>query len=193
MQTDRPESKQPLPEDAKKVFKGKIFDVYQWEQEQFDGSFETFEKLKRMDTAMVVPVTIDKKIILTKQEQPGKAPFLGLAGGRLEEGEDPIYAASRELLEETGHKATEFDLLKAFQPVSKIDWVVYTYVARDCERVADLNLDAGEKIELLFLDFDEFIDISLTDAFWEWELKTEIMMAKINNKMDEFRVRILGE
>lgn len=35
-----------LPPQAKKVFTGQIFDVYQWEQEMYDGSFETFEMLK---------------------------------------------------------------------------------------------------------------------------------------------------
>ena len=31
-----------LPEQAKKVFDGEIFDVYQWDQEMYDGSTETF-------------------------------------------------------------------------------------------------------------------------------------------------------
>ena len=35
-----------VPKQAKRVFKGVIFDVYQWEQEMFDGTKEIFEKLK---------------------------------------------------------------------------------------------------------------------------------------------------
>lgn len=61
------------------MFKGVIFDVYQWEQEMFDGTTQTFEKLKRPDTIMVIPVTEDGKIILTEQEQPGKKPFISAA------------------------------------------------------------------------------------------------------------------
>ena len=42
--------KQQLPKNAKRVFKGKIFDVYQWDQKMFDNSVEIFEKMKRTDT-----------------------------------------------------------------------------------------------------------------------------------------------
>ena len=46
MEIQRPKSKQPIPENAKRVFKGIIFDVYQWEQELYNGSKAVFEKLK---------------------------------------------------------------------------------------------------------------------------------------------------
>ena len=66
-----------MPENAKCVFKGEIFDVYQWEQEMYDGTKATFEKLKRPDTVVVFPVLPDGQIILTEQEQPGKKLFVG--------------------------------------------------------------------------------------------------------------------
>jgi len=56
MKIDRPTSKQPLPENAKLVFKGVVFDTYQWEIDGYDGSKKTFKKLKRPDTAMIIPV-----------------------------------------------------------------------------------------------------------------------------------------
>ncbi|HEY4513381.1 MAG TPA: hypothetical protein VJH06_02610 [Candidatus Paceibacterota bacterium] len=82
MDIQRPISKQPIPDDAKRVFKGVIFDVYQWEQEMYDGTKAIFEKLKRPDTVVVFPVLPDGKIILTEQEQPGKKPFIGATGGQ---------------------------------------------------------------------------------------------------------------
>ena len=130
MKITRPISKQPMPENAKLVFKGVVFDTYQWEIDGYDGSKKTFEKLKRPDTAMVVPVTEDGKIILGIQEQPNKPLFTGLIGGRFDEGEEPLEVAERELLEETGYKAKEWLLLDAVQPVSKIDWAVYTFIAK---------------------------------------------------------------
>ena len=36
MEIIHPISEQPIPENAKKVFSWKLFDVYQWEQELFD-------------------------------------------------------------------------------------------------------------------------------------------------------------
>jgi 8-oxo-dGTP pyrophosphatase MutT (NUDIX family) len=184
----KPQSKQPLPDNAKRVFKGIIFDTYQWEIEAYDGTKKTFEKLKRPDTVMVIPVTEDGKIILTKQEQPGKKPFIGSAGGRVDEGEEPLEAAKRELLEETGHEAKEWLLFDAIQPVSKIEWAVYTFIAKGCKKAAEQNLDGAEKIELLFVDFDEFIRIVLHDEFGDLELKVKILEAiQDSNKLTEIR------
>src|SRR3989344_90768 len=104
MEIKRPKSKQPIPENAKRVFRGVIFDVYQWEQEMYDGTRTIFEKLKRPDTVVVFRVLPDGKIILTEQEQPGgKGPFIGATGGRVDEGEDILAVAKRELLEESGY------------------------------------------------------------------------------------------
>jgi len=48
MQIKKPVSSQPIPEDAKKVFKGEIFDVYQWELEGYDGKMRIFEKINEI-------------------------------------------------------------------------------------------------------------------------------------------------
>ncbi len=150
MNIKRPESKQPLPENATRVFKGVMFDTYQWEQELFDGTKATFEKLKRPDTVVVFPILPDGKILLTQQEQPGKQPFIGATGGRVDEGEDTVAAAKRELLEESGYEAEEFILWDAQHPTSKIDWVVYTFIAKGLKKVADVfgvSLIGGDSVK----------------------------------------------
>ena len=73
MDIQRPQSKQPIPPHAKRVFKGVIFEVYQWEQEMFDGSVETYEALKRADTAQVI-ATRRNKILIPLEEQPRREP-----------------------------------------------------------------------------------------------------------------------
>jgi len=181
----RPASKQPIPDYAKKVFDGVMFDVYQWEQELFDGTKTTFEKLKRPDTVVVFPITDDGKIILTEQEQPGKEPFIGAAGGRVDKGEDILAAAKRELLEETGCEASEYILWDARHPTSKIDWVVYTFIAKGVKKVADLNLDAGEKITLKPVSVDEFIEIGIGEKFVEKEIVSKLYEAKLDLKKKE--------
>lgn len=186
-----PKSKQPIPEHAHKVFSGVIFDVYQWEQELFDGSTETFEKLKRPDTVVVFPITNDGKIILTKQEQPGKEPFIGAAGGRLDPGEDVLSAAKRELLEETGYEAGEFVLWKAEQPISKIEWSVYVFIARKLKKVADLSLDAGEKIEIMPVDFDTFLEIAMQPNFYEQEVYRDVVEAHLDEEKKQTLQKLL--
>src|SRR3989338_6582771 len=152
-------SKQPIPDHAEKVFSGTVFDVYQWQQKMYDGSYSTFEKLKRADTVVVIPVTQDSQIILIEEEQPEKKPFLGIPGGRVEQNEDVLEAAKRELLEETGFSTGDFELWGSEQPFSKIEWAVYTFIAKGCVKNADLKLDVGEKIKLRPVSFEEFVDL----------------------------------
>lgn len=190
----KPKSVQPMPETAKKVFDGIIFDVYQWEQKMFDGTTQTFEKIKRPDTVIIFPVLPDGKILLTKQEQPGKDPFIGAVGGRVDEGEEVLEAAKRELLEESGYEAGEFVFWKSEQPVGKIEWSVYIFVARNLKKVADLHLDAGEKIELMPVEFEEFLKIALEPNFYEQEIYRDVVEATLDlKKKSDLRKFILGK
>jgi ADP-ribose pyrophosphatase len=181
MNVERPKSEQPIPEHAKCVFKGEIFDVYQWEQKMFDGSTAIFEKVKRPDTVIVFPVLENGKILLTKQEQPGgRRPFIGAAGGRVNKDEEILAAAKRELLEETGCTAEEFVLWKSLQPQIKIEWAVYVFIGKGAKKVAGLSLDAGEKIETVEVTFDEFMDMARQDNFYEGEVVTDILAATLD-------------
>ncbi len=175
MDIKRPLSKQPIPINAKRVFKGEIFDVYQWRQKLFDGSFATFEKIKRADSVNVIPITKEGKIILTQQEQPGAKPFIGVLGGRMDKGEKSLDTARRELLEESGYKAKKFILWDVVQPYSKIDWAVYTFIAKDCERVKEPEMDPGERIKLLYLSFDEFLKVLTREDYRDSEIVLKVL------------------
>ncbi len=189
----RPPSPQPIPPHAKKVFQGKIFSVYQWEQKMFDGSIKIFEKIKRPDTVNVFPVTPEGKIILTQQEQPGREPFIGAAGGIIDSGEDPLSAAKRELLEETGYETEEFILWYAVQRQTKIDWVIYTFIAKKLKKVSDLKLDSGEKISLLEVTFDEFIRLTTQDNYRDGEIALKIFQLQNQpQKFSQLRQLFLG-
>ena len=193
MNIPKPISKQPLPEHAQKVFTGKMFDVYQWKQKLYDGTYTTFEKIKRPDTVVIFPITNDGKIILTEQGQPGKEPFIGGAGGRVDEGEDIVDAVQRELKEETGYKAKTIEFWKGFQPISKMEWNIYFFFARGLSKVSNQALDGGEKIELIEVSFEEFIEIGLQPNFSEYEIYRDLVEAKLNNSnFDKLKALFLG-
>ncbi|MBI2593139.1 NUDIX hydrolase [Candidatus Daviesbacteria bacterium] len=181
--------KPKTPPGAKKVFKGQIFDVYQWEQEMYDGSTHTFEKIVRPDTVLVIPVTQDGKIIICEQEQPHRdKAYLSLISGRVEENELPEDAARRELLEETGFEAGELILWDEYLPGTKIGWTIYTYVAKNCKKVAEQNLDPGERITCNLISFDEFIELLVDKKVDDIHLTVKALEAKLNpKKMEELK------
>ncbi len=171
-----------LPASAKRVFRGVIFDVWQWKQKMFDGSFATFEKLKRANTVNVIAV-VGQKILLLKQKQPDWKKYKNtLAGGRVDEGESPLQAAKRELLEESGYVSNKWTLWKKINPYGKIIWTVYNFVARDCVKKQDSKPDAGERLEARLIDFDEFLKLSEDPHFYEGELKNSLLRARFDKK-----------
>ena len=183
-----------IPKNAKLVFKGEIFEAWQWKQKMFDGSVEIFEKLKRANTAQVIPV-IGNKILIQKQRQPDKLKsFVSIPGGRCELNEKPLNSAKREFLEETGCASKNWKLWKKQNPVGKIIWTVYTYIAKDCFCKQLPKLDAGEKITTRLISFDEFLMLSEDKTFYENELKSSLLRARFDKKFrEEFHKLLFGK
>lgn len=166
-----------IPAHATCVFKGEIFDVYQWQQELFDGSHATFECLKRRNTVVVIPMQGDT-VFYAEQEQPGKPPFISLFGGRAENDEEALETAKRELLEETGLASDDWQQLYAVDLTSKLDWTIYYFVARNCQKVQEPQLDGGEKITLRTTSLDNFIsEVIGNPRFAEKELQHRLYSA----------------
>ncbi len=174
------------PKQAKKVFTGEIFEVYQWPQKMFDGSTATFERLKRPNTLQIIP-TIGNKIIIANEQQPGHKRSYTLLGGRQEKNEVPLDGAKRELKEESGLVSRKWKKYQMFSPVIKIDWDIYYFIAKNCELKFEQNLDAGEKIKLIEVSFEKFIEIVLSDDFWSESFSLHIAKLKLTGKLGQFK------
>ncbi|MBI5621493.1 NUDIX domain-containing protein [Candidatus Falkowbacteria bacterium] len=182
-----------IPKQAKRVFHGVIFDVYQWRQKMYDGTYKTFEMLKRPNTIEVISV-VGNKIYIAEQEQPGKSKCYTLLGGRQEK-ETGLQTARRELLEEAGMRANRIQIFKKYSITHKMDWSLIVYIARGCEVVAEQRLDGGEKIKILPVDFDRFIEIILSDKFWGGlEFVHDVLKMKHNKPaLAKFKQQIFGK
>jgi 8-oxo-dGTP pyrophosphatase MutT (NUDIX family) len=84
----------------------------------------------------------------------------------VEDGEDPLEGAKRELLEETGYQAAQMIEVARLYPNPALQTnTLYGYLALDAERVMDQSLDGGEDIEVHLMPFDELVEMAKRGNF----------------------------
>lgn len=174
-----------IPPQANKVFSGVIFDAYQWQQQMFDGSEETFEMLTRPDSVSVLAV-VDGELLVIDEEQPHHGACTGLVCGRVDAGEDPLAAAKRELSEETGYVSGDWELWFADADNGKLAFTRYCFVARGCRKDHEQSLDPGEKIEPRLVSKDVFYDLVLGEDFPNKDVALKLMRLRLQGKTEKF-------
>ena len=105
---------------------------------------------------VAILIKVDDKFILEKQYRYAfNEDIYEIPAGKLEEGEIPLPAAERELLEETGYRPLEMVFLGDMYPtVGYSKEVIHLYY---CEKHVkeERHLDSDESIDLLFLSLEE--------------------------------------
>jgi ADP-ribose pyrophosphatase len=117
--------------------------------------------------ANIVALTRDNEVVSVKQYRHGVCDvLLEFPGGVVEDGEDPIDGARRELLEETGYQASRWIEVGRIYPNPAFQTnTLFCYLALDAEKVSEQNLDAGEDIEVHLVPFDELIELAKRGKF----------------------------
>jgi ADP-ribose pyrophosphatase len=122
-----------IPLHAERVFSGVRTNIYQWDQEMFDGSFSRFEMVEYLKWAFCIPILPDGKILLTRQEQPWVSEYISLPGWSFDfPDEDPQVCALRELCEETWYSSNIIESWFAFHGTKNVITSVYYFIMRDC-------------------------------------------------------------
>jgi len=131
------------------------------------------------DFVTVLAVTKDRKILCFRQYKYAiDGLTLAPVAGYIEAGEDPLSAARRELLEETGYTAKSWSHLGTFRTMAnRGGGLGHVFLACDAHLVADTNSDDLEDQELLFLNLDEIEQAFVHGEFKEFSWSTAVALA----------------
>jgi len=107
----------------------------------------------------IVALTKQQEVLLIKQYRHGtRKILLELPGGGVGIDEEPIVAAKRELLEETGYSSDNLIHIGRVSPnPASHTNLMYAYLALDAEKVGNQSLDETEEIEVFPTPLDEVI------------------------------------
>lgn len=124
----------------------------------------------------VIALTPEGKFVMVKQYRHGLGIVATeLCAGVAEAGEEPLEAARRELMEETGFGGGEWELLTVLcaNPGSQNN-LSYSFVARGVVRMDSQHLDETEDIKVEILDESEVREMLAGDV-----LKQALMAAPL--------------
>ncbi len=143
---------------SKKVFDGKLLQVYYDDALLPDGSSSTREWIKHPGACAVVPIFENKDIMLIKQfRYPMSQIFYEVPAGKIDPGESPDTTAKRELLEEAGLKCNQLHYVGHFYPaIGYADEVIHIYAGLELTEIEN-NTDEDEFVVNERISFEEAI------------------------------------
>lgn len=128
---------------------------------------ETFEFniIDRRDCVLLIPFTTDGRVILVEQFRPGiQAASLEFPAGVMDEGEEPVGAARRELEEETGYRAQKFEIVgDVFQDPALLNTRITFIAAFDCAPTGEKQQDDAEDVHTQLRSIEE-VDQLIADG-----------------------------
>ncbi|MDR2862308.1 MAG: NUDIX hydrolase [Puniceicoccales bacterium] len=129
----------------------KVFQVFRRRsQHPHDKREGVFFVIHSTDWVLALPVTVDGRIVLVRQYRHGtKTLSWEPPGGIIDPGEEPLQAAQRELLEETGYIGKNARLVGSCTPNPAIfNNTSHFVLVEDCTPSGVLDLDPNEEIEV---------------------------------------------
>jgi ADP-ribose pyrophosphatase len=164
---------------SKELFRGLFMQVMHDTVELPDGKIASREYIKHNGAVAIIAITDDNHIVIERQyRHPVGQIMLELPAGKLDKGEEnnPIEAAKRELLEETGYTATNWIELTTCLPCIGYSSEKITYFLATGLVAGTPKLDEGEFVETFTIPFSEFLNMAYNGEITDSKTLAGIML-----------------
>ncbi len=144
--------------ERKELLETPVFTVTERLSKSPDGKTGNYIVNESRDWVIVIP-DCGENFLMVKQWRHGeKALSIEFPGGIIDDGEIPLEAAKRELLEETGATASNLILLGSMNPNPALFANhVYIFLAQDLNFSGNQNLDSDEYVDYMKISKREVI------------------------------------
>ena len=141
---------------GEEVFAGRLLEVHRDTVRMPDGAQVTREYIRHPGAVAILPLLPDSRVVLERQfRYPLGRDFIEIPAGKIERGEDLLETAKRELLEETGYVAAEWQRVTTIHnAIGYSDEAIEIYAARGLS-LQKQKLDEEEFLEVLELPLAE--------------------------------------
>ena len=145
--------------DSKVMYDGGFIEVLKDTVLLPDGSTSTREYITHPGAVAMLALLDNGNLVMERQfRYPLHREFIELPAGKIDDGEDILVTAQRELLEETGYVAREWiHLTTAWPCIGYSDERMEYFLARGLTHVGN-KLDDGEFLEVFELSLDQAIE-----------------------------------
>ncbi|MBL0354912.1 MAG: NUDIX hydrolase [Candidatus Accumulibacter sp.] len=138
---------------SESVFKGVLLDVRKDEVRLPNGKQTVREYIVHPGAVVVLAFLDNGNLLFERQfRYPLRRVFLELPAGKIDPGEAILDTARRELLEETGHVARDWEYVGVMHPcIGYSDERIEIFAARGLHRTGENRLDHNEFLEVIEL------------------------------------------
>jgi ADP-ribose pyrophosphatase len=125
-----------------------------------DGSESKREFIRHPGAVVILPLLADGRVLLERQYRyPNDRVFIEFPAGKIDPGEEALACAKRELVEETGYTATEWNFVCTIHnAIAYSDEHLEIFLARGLTE-GTAKLDEGEFIELFTATIPELLEM----------------------------------
>lgn len=164
---------------AEYAFRGKIINVRVEQVQVQNGHTAAREIVEHCGGVCVIAVGAQGESYLVKQyRRPLDDFILELPAGKLEQGEDSLEGAKRELREETGFTAEEFVYLGAdYVSPGYCTEKIYVYLALGL-KAGEAQPDGDEFVEVYSYPLDTLVDMVMDGTLYDAKTVIGILKAK---------------
>ncbi len=145
------------------IFQGRVFQLVKENVTFNNGVTTIMEYVDHPGATAIIPMLTDTRILLLKQYRHALRKHIWeIPAGTLDPAESILECAKRELIEETGYSAEQWQKLAELTPVPGYsNECIHIYLASDLRR-AEQNLDTDEIIDVHEFDYSETLEMIKT-------------------------------